>query len=440
VNLATPNQFAAGFSLFGKAWRGWGHYIGAGRAFQWKSADEIAACQFARLRHVVRLAADRVPFYQRRFRDIGFEPGDLRSLDDLRRLPVLTKRDLRDNFHDLFDRTRTREAVLSRTSGTTGEPTQFLLSRDQTVFELAYLWRFWSWAGYRPWARVAAFRHYLPQPGEPISRYDWRSNTLFFSVYDMYESRLAEYVDAFRKFRPEIVRGYPSSIQIFSQFARASGQALPKPRAIITSSETLLPQQRAEIETTLGAPVFDWYGTNERVLTACQCEQRAEYHQNAEAGIAEFGPPVSGDDARPLILTGLVNTIMPLIRFDPGDLAIPGAKPCPCGRGLPTIKAFVGRTDDILLTHEGKHIPPVRFYTLFEDYPQISQFQVVQSSRDAVTVRLCPQLPAEPVLGEIRAKLTRYLGDGVQIQFEPAAHLARTANGKTRHVCSQVRA
>src|SRR5207253_4017006 len=124
--------------------------------------------------------------------------------------------DLKQHFLELFDRSRAREAVLMQTSGTTGQPTQFLVPREQTIqflvpreqtiSELSYHWRFWMWAGYRPGSLVAAFRHYTPKQGEPISRYDPMSNTLFFSVHDMYESLLDEYVEAFNRFRPRLVR------------------------------------------------------------------------------------------------------------------------------------------------------------------------------------------------------------------------------------------
>jgi phenylacetate-CoA ligase len=438
---ADPKQFASAYSMVEKAALGLRQYWFVSRAFQWKKPDEIAAYQLQKLQQIVRVAAEKVPFYQRKFREIGFDPRDLRTRDDLKRLPILTKRELKEHFDELYDHSRARKAVLGQTSGTTGEPTQFLLSREQTVMELAYIWRFWLWAGYRPYARIAAFRHYKPKEGEPISKYERSSNTLFFSVHDMYESRLAEYADAFNRFRPQIVRGYPSSVYILANFVLERGLALHRPRAIITSSETLLPQYRETIERAFGAPVFDWYGTNERILTACQCEQRAEYHINAEAGIAEFvnlGDPDATGDAKSLVLTGLVNTIMPLIRFDVGDLAVPGTGQCPCGRGLPTIKKFIGRTDDILVTHEGKHITPVRFYTLFEKFPQVDQFQVVQSRPDYIEVRIVPNGDFDrETHKELAVQLARVVG-AVTLEIRRVEQLELTAVGKRRNVISHV--
>lgn len=428
--------------MLSKAALGLHRYFLLARSFQWKSPDEIARYQLERLQTVIRAAAQSVPFYRKKFREVGFEPGDLKSLDDLKRLPILTKRDLKQHFDELYDPSRARQAVLSQTSGTTGQPTQFLLTRDQTVMELAYIWRFWLWAGYRPYARVAAFRHYTPKQGEPVCKYERSSNTLFFSVHDMYESRLPEYVEAFNRFRPRLVRGYPSSIYILANFALERGLPLHRAHTVTTSSETLLPQHRETIERAMGAPVFDWYGTNERILTACQCEQRREYHMNAEAGIAEFldvnGADGSSGDAKSLVLTGLVNTIMPLIRYDVGDLAVPGTEHCACGRGLPTIKSFLGRTDDILVTHEGKHIPPVRFYTLFEKYPQVDQFQVVQLRPDYIEVRIVPNGSFDREKHkELAVNLARVVGT-ITLEIKRVEQIVPTEAGKRRNVISHV--
>jgi phenylacetate-CoA ligase len=439
---ANAAQFGKGYPFLQKVAFGLRQYLVTGRKFEWKSPDEIAQYQLQRLKEVLRLAAERVPFYQRRFREAGFEPGDLKSLDDLKRLPILTKRDLREHFHELYDRHRAREAVLSQSSGTTGEPAQFLLTREQTVMELAYNWRFWLWAGYQPYARVAAFRHYTPKEGEPISRYERSSNTLYFSVHDMYESRLSEYAEAFNRFRPWLVRGYPSSVCILANYALGHKLRLHRPHAILTASETLLPQHRQTIEEALGAPVFDWYGTNERILTACQCERRGEYHMNAEAGIAEFldlnSDPTAPGEAKSLVLTGLVNTIMPLIRYDVRDLAVPSTDRCPCGRGLPTIKQFLGRTDDILVTHEGKNITPVRFYTLFEKYPQVDQFQVVQLRPDYIEVRIVPTGNYDrDTHKRLAVDLARVAGRAT-LEIKRVEQVQITTLGKRRNVISHV--
>lgn len=398
-------------------------YAGKLRRSQWKSADEIAAEQRRQLRELLRAAA-QVPYY----RSLGIGPDD-----ELAKLPILRKDTVRARFNDFLNPRHPRRGVFEdHTSGSTGAPLRFLLTAEQKAYEMAFAIRFWRWAGYRTGDRIAAFRSYIPAtPRDPLWKLDRRQQTLFFSVYDMTPAHLRRYVTEFNRYRPRFVRGYPTSIFAFAQFAAAEGLPVHSPHAVLTSSETLSPEMRAVIEKTLQCPVFDWWGTNERVVTACQCEQRGAYHVNAEGGILELVPVAPG--LCRMIGTGLINHAMPLIRYDLGDLALPAAAPCPCGRGLPVIGGILGRSDDLIVTGDGKFIPPVRFYTLFETCDQIRRFQVVQTAPDAVTVRLVPARELTNLTG-LRQKLQRFLGENVAIEFTIVDEIQPDPSGKVRTV------
>jgi len=419
-------------------------YLRELRRTQWISADELQAVQLRRLRTLLRDAAANVPYYQALFQKLGAIPDDFRELSDLSRLPLLEKQQVRENPDQFLNRRFDRNRLIEdHTSGSTGEPLRFLLTVEQKAYEMAYSIRFWRWAGYRTGARIAAFRHYIPRrQTDPLWQHDKRTRTLFFSVYDMKPANLRAYVEEFNRFQPEFVRGYPSSIYIFAQFAAGEGLPLHAPRAVLSSSETLSPEMRAVIERVLQCPVYDWWGANERVVTACQCERRGPLHVNAEGGILELAPTMdnSGDSGHRMIGTGLINHAMPLIRYDLGDLAIPGGKPCGCGRGLPCVERILGRVNDTLVTGEQKYIPSVRFYTLFETHDQVRQFQVVQTAPNAVVVRIVPARKFNGTeTNELRGKLARFLGDAVKIDFELVDQIKPEPSGKIRNVVSLVK-
>lgn len=404
-------------------------YAGKLRRSQWRSADEIQAEQHRKLRELLRVAA-QVPYY----RSLGVGPDD-----DLAQFPILSKATVRARFNDFLNPQQPRCGVFEdHTSGSTGAPLRFLLTAEQKAYEMAYSIRFWRWAGYRTGDRIAAFRSYIPATErDRLWKLDRRTRTLFFSVYDLTPANLRRYIAEFNRYRPQFVRGYPSSIFAFAQFAATEGLPVHAPRAALTSSETLSPEMRAAIERVLQCPVFDWWGTNERVVTACQCEQRGVYHVNAEGGILELVPAANG--LYRMIGTGLINQVMPLIRYDLGDLAVP-AQPCPCGRGLPVIGGILGRSDDLIITGEGKVVPPVRFYTLFETYDQVRQFQVVQSAPDAVTIRLVPARElSDGELTGLRQKLRRFLGDRVAVELTVVNEIQPEPSGKVRNVVSLVK-
>jgi phenylacetate-CoA ligase len=448
------------------------------RRSQYLPAAELEARQLARLRALLRDAARHVPYYRDLFRRLGATPDDFRSLADLRRLPVLSKQQVRDNpYQFLHDHTHPRRLIEDHTSGSTGQPLEFYLTAEQKAWDMACAIRFWHWIGYRTGARIAAFRHYQPPtPTASPWKYERHSNTLFFSVYDMTPDNLRRYAAEFNRFRPQYVRGYPSSIFALAQFAASEGLTLHPPHAVLTSSETLAPEMRAVIERTLQCPVYDWWGSNERLVTACQCEQRGPYHVNAEAGILELVPEdgCSGasvkrrsfsDAEHPaahepsprdavlrkaaatpeaglhrLIATGLINHAMPLIRYDLGDYAVPAAAPCACGRGLPSLARILGRTNDLIITGEGKRIPSVRFYTIFETHTAIRQFQVEQTAPDAVQVRLVVPRPLAPAeFDRLRVELTRFLGERVRLEFAFVDVISPEPSGKLRNVISLVR-
>jgi phenylacetate-CoA ligase len=422
---------------------GW-RYVREMRRTQWLSTDEFHARQLVQLRRLLHDAAENVPYYQTLFRKLGATPDDFRELSDLSRLPVLEKHQLREDPNQFFHRYSDRVRLIEdHTSGSTGEPLRFFLTAEQKACEMAHSIRFWRWAGYRTGARIAAFRHYIPQHNtDPLWHLDRRTRTLFFSVYDMKPSNLRGYVEEFNRYRPEFVRGYPSSIHIFAQFAASEGLPVHAPRAVLSSSETLSPEMRSVIERVLQCPVHDWWGSNERVVTACQCERRGLLHVNGESGILELVPLANGaDDAGQRIIgTGLINHAMPLIRYDLGDLALPARQPCGCGRGLPCIAAVLGRVNDTIVTGERKFIPSVRFYTLFETHDKVCQFQVVQTEPNAVVVRIVPARTFDGAeTDELRGKLARFLGAAVRIDFELVDHIQPEPSGKIRNVVSLVR-
>ncbi|MGH9592468.1 MAG: hypothetical protein ACRD5L_05210, partial [Bryobacteraceae bacterium] len=237
--------------------QGGGVYLRELRRTQWLSADEFHALQLRRLQALLREAAANVPYYQSLFQKLGATPDDFRELSDLARLPVLEKQQVRDHPDQFFNRRCDRSRLIEdRTSGSTGEPLRFYLTVRQKACEMGYSIRFWRWAGYRTGARTVAFRHYVPKTErDPLWEYHRRTRTLFFSVYDMKPVNLRAYVEEFNRFRPEFVRGYPSSIYIFTQFAASEGLRLHAPQAVLSSSETLSPEMRVVIERGLQCPV-----------------------------------------------------------------------------------------------------------------------------------------------------------------------------------------
>jgi phenylacetate-CoA ligase len=384
-------------------------------------------------------AVDGIPYYREQFRKIGFDPRtDFRSTEDLACLPLLTKADIREHFAEITDTRFESGSIFTHTSGSTGEPLPMRLNEYFMAFDNACAFRHWSWAGYTFGAPIAALRSYVPSHAtDPLWRHSKLKNTLFFSAYHLSPANCSEYVDRMLEFRPKFVKGYPSSIAVFAEFAFPYRDKFDFLRGIFVSSETLLPSERDRIERTFGNKLFNWYGMTEPAVILTECEQHEGMHINWEYGYPEF---LAADDLGPnefrLVTTGFHNPVMPFIRYDTGDVVrlYGETVTCPCGRTMPVVQSVVGRKDECLITSDGRRLPSINFYSLFREYPEILKFQIIQYGRTEIVTRVA----VKPHFCD-RVSLTRRLEEGlrarmgseVKLEIEYTDVFMTNSDGKT---------
>jgi len=411
-------------------------YLTELRRTQWCSEKELRALQLEHLNALVRHAYDTVPLYRdrinpdRRFTD----------LEQLQELPVLTKDELRGPRSSvtsaLWGTGRMGRRLLEvHTGGTTGKPLTIYCDRPTLQRNYAFFARFREWARVPGGARVATFAgRTIVSPGQtrpPFWRFNAAANTLLFSSYHIAPDTLPYYVERLRSFDPDLIDSYPSSLGPIARYVLNEGITDLRPRAVITSSETLDADARRDIETALGCRVFDHYGAAEMAAFVTQCEA-GTYHVNPEFGIVEVlrdGRPARPGEVGEIVATGFVNPVMPLIRYATGDLAEPAAGGCSCGRAFPSLARIVGRTDDVLVTPEGRWIG--RLDPIFKSVSSLHETRIVQDRADHVRVEVVP-LPAFSNADRdtlVRA-LRQRLGPSMQIDLVQVSRIPRTAAGK----------
>ena len=271
------------------------------------SADQIRRSQERRLRMLVRLVARKSPFYRRWFAESGVDPASIRGLDDLPRLPLVTRADL---FHAPADFAvyPTRLMWPSRSSGTSGRPITVYRTPGSSAYELAALQRQWSWFGLPRDARRVVLRgsdFAADHPGM-VTEEIAGNHQLTVSSFHLTPEYLPEILRAVRAFRPHAVEGWPSSIALLAARIRDTGGRLPV-QAVITSSELMSPGQQDLMRSVFEGPIVDHYGQTERVALAGTCEA-GSYHVFPDYGIVEL-LPVAGRRAAtrssaPLCTTG----------------------------------------------------------------------------------------------------------------------------------------
>jgi phenylacetate-CoA ligase len=411
---------------------------------QWLSDDGFRDLQNGKLREVVQHAYTNVPYYRRLFDSLHLRPSDIRTVDDLTKIPVLSKEDLRANHADLIDRTSNRRLLASGwTTGSTGTPINALRTMDSIIFENATIWRQRRWAGTDVYDRKAAVWGAIwddvivPSASKHVPPY-WRYNAadrqMLFSYYHMTDRTLGLYIDALEKFKPTFIEGFPSTLLILAQHLKQTNRILPL-RSVFTSSEPLYAIHREEIERRFATKIFDHYGQAERVAYATECEHHRGLHVNPEYGIVEVlknGEPAAPGETGEIVGTGLNNSAMPLLRYKTGDLASRGDQPCACGRKMPLLQAVEGRLADSIITKDGIMIPGNGIMGAFHGIENIRSSQVVQEDPENVIVRIVKEDRARDVnLAYLRRNLESCLGRRIRLEFQMVESL--DLDGLTKH-------
>lgn len=413
---------------------------------QWYSARELQQIQDEKARRLVWHAARHVPYYVSLIGELGLRPQDIESSDDLGRLPLLERRTVQARLGD-FRSSWCRdpsEVEHFQTSGSTGTALEVYVSRDCLQLEKAFAWQHRHWGGVTLGDRAAQFVGF---PVIPVGRkrppfwvHDRIENRLFFSLQHMSRANLPLYADQLADFRPAFVAGYPTALYLMALYLCDAGVPTVRPRAVFSASETLLPHQRHVIEEAFKCPVFDWYGAVELVANIVQCE-RGNYHIKEEYGVVQVlnadGTPTPPGQIGELVCTGLNNFAMPFIRYRVGDTAVPKEGVCPCGRGGRLVERITGRTEDVVVTPDGRYLSRLDF--VFKGLTNVEEAQLIQDASDHLCIRIVPRPQFnEQDMARILSNLRERLGDEMRVEIEPVECIPRTASGKFRYVISQV--
>lgn len=410
---------------------------------QYFSEAELAELQDEKIRLLIRHCYDHVPYYAQLLRERKLTPQDFRGTADLVKLPVLDKETVRRQaklFHAHNYRSAACEIV--STSGTTGTTLRIRVAVDGRRQNYAFFSRLKLWAGLDPSARSATFggRAIVPVKTRkpPFWRHNLATNTLLFSSYHLSQENAAAYLAKLRRWDPELIDSYPSSLHILGRYLLDLGVPGPSPRAVITSAETLLEDQREVIGRAFGTRIFDQYGAAEQACFISECEA-GSYHVHPEFGVVEFLPGASSDpDAGLKIVgTGFTNWAMPLLRYDTGDLAIPSSDKCSCGRQFKVVKKIIGRIDDLIVTPDGRFVG--RLDPVFKGLQTVRQAQIIQESLTSIRVRIVPDKGFSPShLSFIGQELEKRLGSEIKYKFELVEELPLGKGGKFRAVISHI--
>jgi phenylacetate-CoA ligase len=390
---------------------------------------------------LLRYAVKHSEFYKERYQKIDI--SEIKSIKDITKLPIITKEDLKRDIKKCYT-IPFFQGIRLHTGGTTGIPLRILIRRCDLQKRMAYLDAFKLEYGFQAnkmrCARFIGKNIILKAPHDHIY---WRDNYIskqrYYSTYHLTEQNMMYYVENLNAYQPEAIDGLVSAIYLLAKYIYDNKLTLSFiPKAVFTTSETVLPMHREIIEKAFQCPLRDQYASNEGAPFIKQCRYGA-YHECIDTGVFEH---IKTSRGVKLIVTSFHSYGTPLIRYDIGDYLLESdRKSCPCGSCHPIIAAIDGRTTEYLVTKSRGMLSQTAISILISELPDdFVQLQFLQESNQSIHVKV---IMKEGILSEgreaiLRDKLAHYFGNDMEFTIERVAYIEREKSGKYRMIINRM--
>ena len=413
---------------------------------QWWTPEQIEALQLQRLQRLVQEAGTHVPYYRSLFAAVGFDPAKLGRLEDLQRLPTLTKAIIRANT-DALRHAHAQELAESTTGGSSGEPLIFMIGKERVSHDVAAKWRATRWWDVDIGDREIVLWGSPIELGAQDRMRMWRDRlfrSTLLSAFDMSEHNLDGFIARIQRVRPRMLFGYPYSLALLARHAERRGAALNDLgiKVVFVTSEQLYEDQRATIGRVFGCKVANGYGGRDAGFVAHECPSGG-MHITSEDIVVELldsnekNVPVGQPGE--VTITHLASRDFPFLRYKTGDIAVLDDRKCACGRGLPLLREIQGRTNDFLKATNGTPIPCGAFTYLLRSVPGIDSFKIVQETVLSTRLMIVTTHGFEPAsLDAVTKGFKLRLGQEVDIEIEYLPEIPREKTGKFRYIVSNV--
>ena len=423
-------------------------------ASQWWPLVRIEALQTERLVRAIEHAYAHVPYYRLVMQERGISPGDIRTVPDLAKLPVLTKALVRSHMKKLIaDDVAPGDLMRSQTGGSTGSPLVFFTAkRDRYSYGHARGLLAVEWAGVALGDKVATLvQHQVSAPTrlerilKPLSAM-FRRN-IRVPLASLSDENLDSVVRLLRDIKPRALAAYPSTLALVAGYIRDSGRPAPALHAVLTGGEQIFEHQRTLVRDVFGLEPYSRYGTHENFLLATECEAHVGMHVFAQDLVLEIvdddGSPVCPGTEGRVLVTNLHARGMPFIRYDTGDVGSYAVAPCPCGRRMPLLDLLSGRRCDTIYTRSGGRIVGNGIERDGFALLGVTQLQYVQEDLDHFTARfVVPGVSTTEAQDTFHLRamdiLRRNLGPDISITVELVERIEPSPAGKYVPVISKV--
>ena len=393
------------------------------------SRDQLEALQLERLQQTVRHCMNS-PFYQQRFKELGITPDDIRTLDDVQKLPFTTKDDLREHYPFGLASVPLKDCVrLHSSSGTTGNPTVVLhTQRDLDEWAKAVARCLWM-VGSRPddvFQNSAGYGMFTAGLG-----FQYGAEKVGMLTVPAAAGNTKRQIKFIRDFGTTVLHAIPSYASRIFEVMREEGvdpRRDTQLRVLCIGAEPHSEEQRQRIEQQLGVKAYNSYGISEMMGpgVAFECPEQNGLHIWEDYFIVEIIDPVTlkpvpDGQMGELVLTTINREGMPLLRYRTRDLTriLPGE--CACGRHHKRLARLQGRSDDMIIL-KGVNIFPIQIEKILLGFPELGTDYLITletvESGDIMTVDVeLARLDSDDYtqLQALTREITRQLKDEILI-------------------------
>lgn len=398
------------------------------------SYEQLCDYRDARLRKMIRHCYNTVPYYRDLFQEGGINPDSIKTLEDLKALPVLTKQVVNEQPERFISTAYPKnKMVTAHTSGTTGSGFIFKTTAEAICEQWAVWWRYRRALGIEFDTMCGLFggRSVVPTNNTkaPFYRVNYPCRQLYFSIYHMSDANLPFYVEAIRKHNIRWLHGYPSALHILASFLNAHNEKLAMDYVTV-GAENLLEGQKEAIKKAYNVEPYEHYGLSEGVSNFSQKKHR-EIIVDEDLAATEFLPRDDGISFD-IIGTNLTNYAMPLIRYATNDICV--VKTTSEGR---VITSLDGRKEDYVLLPNGARVG--RLDHIFKDLTDIREAQIIQKNAWSVEIVVVRNKNYSHDSERRLLKEAQERMPGLSINIRYKDYLERSATGKLRFVVSEIK-
>ena len=404
------------------------------------SYEQLCDYRDARLRKMIHHCYDTVPYYTKLFNDGGINPDSIKTLDDLKVLPILTKEEVKANIESLISNAVPSNLVkIHPTGGTTGAGLGFRTSNTEEAEQWAVWWRYRrrhgigsdDWCGNFGGKTTVPLSVHKP----PYWRINKPGKQILYSGYHLNDDTAPFYAESLKENDILWIHGYPSNLAALATAMNHKNIRVPL-KWVSIGAENLYASQVQEIKKAFGVKPIQHYGLTEGVANISE-DIDGQLAVDEDFSCVEFLSSNEEKEYR-IIGTTLTNWTMPLLRYDTGDLALVSDLSKHNNRGR-IVDSLLGRSNEYVVLPNNVKVGAAALSLILNTFNEIDVSQIAQRSRDEIDVNVVLNIPRDLFdKRRLSRALKERLGTELAININYVADIERTKSGKYRLVISEL--